>query len=263
MAGKSGWRICLLALLCAASAQVHAGLFDDDGARFQIRQLEDRVAAAERANTQQADANRQMAETVKQQTRSLLDLQTQIEAQGTELRTLRGQNEELSHKLLDTEKRQKDFYIDLDSRLRHFETQETAAPPVAQQGQEDSVMAENRAYEAAYTLLKAGKQQNAIASFLAFLKRYPESVYVPNAHFALGNAYLALKDYKNALPSYQTVVSKYAFSTRTPDALLGVADSQVGLTDLEAADKTLEIIIAKYPSSEAANGAKRRLAAVK
>lgn len=277
MAIKSGQAILLAVLTttvgAAAVGEAHAGLFDDSEARQQIRQVDERTSALEKSANQQAEANKQLAETLKQQTRSLLDLQTQIEAQSVDMRALRGQNEELSHKLLDTEKRQKDFYIDLDARLRHFESIEAAAPPAALaapapdkvtvQEPVDSLVTENRAYEAAYALLKAGKYPNAVAALLDFVKKFPDSVYVPNAHFGLGNALYALKDFKSAMGNYQMVAVKYAFSPKAAEAMLGVADSQVELKDLDAADKTLKQLIAKYPNAEAANGAKRRLAAAK
>ena len=269
----------LLAILTATSVgvatvgQAYAGLFDDEEARQQIRQVDERTSALEKSDNQQAEVNKQLSETLKQQTRSLLDLQTQIEAQSADMRTLRGQSEELSHKLLDTERRQKDFYIDLDARLRHFESIEAAAPPavsaapapdkVVAQEPVDSLVTENRAYEAAYALLKAGKHQNAVAALQDFVKKFPDSVYVPNAHFGLGNAYYALKDFKLAMGNYQMVAVKYAFSPRAAEAMLGAADSQVELKDLDAADKTLKQLIAKYPNTEAANGAKRRLAAAR
>lgn len=265
--------IFLPVILFVAASQAHAGLFDDAEARQQIRQIDERTSVLEKSSNQQAEANKHLAETVKQQTRSLLDLQTQIEAQAAEMRNLRGQKEELSHKLLDTEKRQKDFYIDLDARLRHFERIEAAAPPAVPaapvldkavvQEPVDSLVTENRAYEAAHTLLKTGKYQNAVAALQDFVKKFPDSVYVPNAHFGLGNALYALKDFKSAMGNYQVVAVKYAFSPKAAEAMLGVADSQVELKDLDAADKTLKQLIAKYPNSEAANGAKRRLGTAK
>lgn len=267
------WQILLLTVSCTAAGQAHAGLFDDEEARQRIRQLEDRITAQERAGNLQADANKQLAEALQQQTRSLLDLQAQIEAQSVGFRSLHGQIEELTHKLSDAEKRQKDFYIDLDTRLRHFESME-AAPPLAVppatppdkvvvQDPVDSLAVENRAYEAAYGLLKAGKYQSAAAALQDFVKRFPDSVYVPNAHFGMGNSYYALHDFKSAMDSYQMVAGKFAFSPRAAEAMLGVADCQVGLKDLDAADKTLKQLIAKYPNTEAANGAKRRLGAAK
>jgi len=70
-----------------------------------------------------------LAESNKKQSNSMLDLQTKIDdAQNSELRKLRSQNEDLLRKLQDAEKRQKDFYIDMDNTLRHFEAIVTPAP---------------------------------------------------------------------------------------------------------------------------------------
>ena len=261
----------LLAGLCVAG-QAHASLFSDDEAREQIQQVEARVSKLEGTSKQQADINKQQGEISKQQTRSLLDLQTQIETQNTELRRLRGQNEDLVHGLQDAEKRQKDFYIDLDTRVRHFESVEAAAaaappppPPdkAADAAEADNPVVENRAYEAAYKLFKAGNHQKAIEAFQEFLKKFPESVHIPNVHYEMGSAFFALKDYKNALTSYQLLMSKYSFSQKTPDAMLSVAECQQELHDAVSAKKTLRQIIAKYPGSEIAGEAKKRLATLK
>lgn len=269
-------RALLLAGLCVTGGQAYAGLFNDDEARQQVQQVGARVTTLEETGKQQAEAIRQQADTSKQQTSSMLDMQTQIEALNTELRNLRGQNEELVHNLQDAEKRQKDFYIDLDTRLRHFETIEAAAPPPAPpaptpdkatNGSEapvaDELAAGNRAYEAAHGLFKAGKHQDAIAALQEFLKKFPDSVYVPNAQYEMGDAYFALQDYKNALDSYRIVVDKYSFSPKVSEALLGVAACQQELKAVVAARKTLKQIMTTYPGSEAASEAKKRLAKLK
>lgn len=266
-------RFLLLAGLCLAAGQAHAGLFSDDEARSQILQIQERVSKQEETVKQQAETIgrqaetiRQLTETGQQQTRSMLDLQAQIEAQNAELRNLRGKNEELVHGLQDAEKRQKDFYIDLDTRIRHFESAEAAkaeaAPPDAAVAPDDPAV-ENRAYEAAYGLFKAGDHQKAASTFQEFLKKFPESVYAPKASYELGSAYFALKDYRNALASYQLLAGKYSYSPKAQDAMLGVADCQQELNDTAAARKTLKQIIAKYPGSETADKAKERLAALK
>lgn len=111
----------------------NAALLSDDEAHNQIRQLLGRVAILEGTGKQQTEMIRQQTEMIKQltgtrkqQVGQIYELQKQIEAQTMELRRLRGQNEELTHALQGAEKRQKDMYIDLDSRLRHFEKSEAA-----------------------------------------------------------------------------------------------------------------------------------------
>ena len=89
-----------------------AGLFTDDEAHQKIQLLQARVLQLEAVDTQHASAT--------------VELQSQLEELKTELRKLRGQNEELAHGLQDAEKREKDFYVDLDSRLRRIESSDVA-----------------------------------------------------------------------------------------------------------------------------------------
>ncbi len=230
-----------------------AGLFSDEDARKQIKQLEARISKLEEADKQRAQ--------------SLLDMQLQLETLNTALRDLRGQNEELVHNLQDAEKRQKDFYVDLDSRLRRFEasgaaaSQPAAAPPTAQAAIDP--VAENRDYEAAYALFKGNKQQASITSFQEFLKKYPESTLAPSAYFWMAVAYYGLKDYKNAVNSYLTVASKYPTSPRAPSALMGAAICYQTLNDNASAKKTLQQLIKNYPDSELVPRAKKHLSQLK
>jgi tol-pal system protein YbgF len=251
--------LLLLSLCLAIPAQ--AGLLEDDEARKQIQQLEKRVLKLDDA--------------FKQQTKSMLDLQGQIESLNAEIRKLRGQNEVTTHGLQDAEKRQKDFYVDLDTRLRHFESAEAAAKEAAEAAAKEAAKAppalapadpadpapENRAFEAAYGLFKAGNQANAVKAFQDFLKKYPESVHVPNANYWMGNAQLALKDYKGALDTYQGLLKDFPEMPKSADVLYGVALCQQGLKRPKASHKTLKQLVAKYPTSEAAAKAKKMLAA--
>lgn len=247
-------RALMLLGLCSA-APVHAGLFSDDEARQNIQQVEARVQKLENQ--------------AKQQTQSVLDLQGQIEVLNGQLRNLRGQNEETAHGLQDAEKREKDFYVDLDTRLRHFESIETAAaaapkPADAPDGvatDSDDPAAQNHAIEAAYRLVKAGSYADAVKSLQGFLQKYPDSVYVPDATFWLGNAQFTLKDYKAALLTYRSLLKAEPNSAKAPDVLFNIALCQQELKSSGQARATLKQLIAKYPDSTAAAKAKKLIAA--
>jgi len=265
-------RALLFAGCCVAAAgSAHAGLLTDDEARKQIQQLEARISKLEQSG------------------HSLMDLQTQIDTLNADMRKLRGQNQELTHDLQDAEKRQKDFYIDLDTRLRRFEAVDNAQPgaasgvpaagtlaqPVASGVPAAGTMAqepaepvydpetEDRAYEAGYAFYRANSYQNAINAFQEFLKKFPDSIFVPNVHFWMGESYFSLKDYKNSLISYQLLIDKYSYSPKTPDAMLAAANCRQQLKSVKAAQKTLKQLIAKYPHSEAAGKAKTLLKTLK
>lgn len=249
--------LILLALCFAVPAQ--AGLFSDDEARKQIQELEARVLVLEDA--------------VKQQTKSNMDLQGQIESLNAELRKLRGQNEEIAHGLQNAEKREKDFYVDLDTRLRRLETvadnapQAASAPavaaPAAPPADPDDPSLENRAFEAAYGLFKGESHADAVKAFQEFIKKYPESVHAPNANYWMGKAQIALKDYKGALANYQEWFKAMSGTSKAPEVLLGIANCQKELKQVVAAKKTLKQLITQYPTSEAAAKAKKLLAATK
>jgi tol-pal system protein YbgF len=260
--------LILLGLYFVIPAQ--AGLLEDDEARQQIQKLEAHVLKLDDALKQQ-------------QTKSMLDLQSQIDALLTEIRKLRGQNEEISHGLQDAEKRQKDFYVDLDTRVRHLESAEeaareaaaaaAAAPPPAPAAivpaapvvpvDPSDPAPENRAFENAYGLFKSGNNVEAVKAFQDFIKKYPDSVHVPNANYWRGNAQFALKNYKAALSSYQELLKISPASPKAPEVMLGIANCQRSLKQTASAKKTLKQLITQYPDSESAAKAKKLLSAKK
>ncbi len=243
----------LTGLLAGAFAvQAHAGLFDDEEARLRISQMRNEFAA--RLDKLEASA------------RAQLDLADQIEQLKAEIARLRGENEVLSNDLANANKRQKDFYVDLDNRLRKVEPQAAtadapaAAPvPAAPAAAAVDPANENRDYEAALTLLRAGKFKEAAGGFIAFAKNYPNSSFQPNAHFWAASSLYQLKDNTGAAEHYAKVANQWPDDSRAPDALLGLSSTQLARGDNAAATKTLERLVAKYPSSSAATIARQRL----
>src|SRR5574343_1819671 len=192
-----------IALLIAAlgAAQAQAGVFDDDEAR---RQIADQRIKTEARFDQQAKAQ--------------LDLSSQIQRQAEEIARLRGQIETLTYELDLAKKRQQDFYLDLDTRLRKFET--AAAAPVAENGESTPAAAlvdparEGQEYEAALNAFKAGKYKDAATAFAAFAQKYPDGQLAPNAQFWLGNAWYAQRDCKRAVEAQGVVTTRYADSPK-------------------------------------------------
>jgi len=240
--------LALLGLCVAAPAQ--AGLFSDDTAREQIQLLEARVLKQE--------------ESFNQQTKSMLDLQGQIEVLNGDIRKLRGQNEESAHGLQEAEKRSKDFYVDLDTRLRHFESAEEKAikivSPTADPSDPNDPAISNRAIENAYALFKNGDYENAAKSLREFIGMHSDSVHIPNAKRWLGDALYKLNNYKAAMDVYQGLLESTPSFSGASDVLFSIAVCQRELKMVLTEKKTLNELIAKYPDSEAAAKAKKRLA---
>jgi TolA-binding protein len=117
-----------LVLAGLATTSAHAGLFDDDDARKAINTLNTQQKAEKAANEAQfarIDANvKSIENSVK--SLGLVELVAQIDALKTEIKSLRGQQEVLNNSIETTQKKQRDFYLDLDSRIKRLE--ETPAP---------------------------------------------------------------------------------------------------------------------------------------
>ncbi len=260
----------IAATLGLASTQfAHAALFDDDEARRRI------VITNQRIDQMQKDLEARLA-IAEQQSKGLgLDLLNQLEAIRGDIAKIRGQIEVLTFELSEAQKRQRDLYVDLDSRLRKLETA-PVAPPVSESvaptaepplganpglsGASVSLAAtEQRAYDGALDLFKRGDYPNAITGFGNFVKTYPRSPLAASAQYWVGNAQFARKDYRAAIAAQRQLILNYPDSTKVPDALLNIASAQSEMGDNGTARRTLEELISKYPQSESAVKAKQRL----
>jgi len=244
--------LCAAAVLAAACAPAaHAGLFDDDEARRAILDIRSRLDKLEN--------NLSSGLAAKADKTTSLGLSDQNEQLRQEIAKLRGQVEVLANELANTQQRQKDFYVDLDTRLRKLEPQR-----ITVDGREVSVDPnEQKTYDAALAQFKAGDYRGAGSAFSDFVRRYPQSGLLPSAQYWLGNAYYAQRDYKNAIAAQQVVVKNFADNPKAADALLNIASCQTELKDKAAAKKTLESLIAQYPEAPAAQTAKERLTALR
>ena len=255
----------------------HAALFDDNEARARIAEVDRRLAQLQRELEDRVGA---LEATIKSQ--GLVDLFNQIEQLKSDIARLRGQQEVLTYELEQAQKRQRDLYVDLDTRLRKLESgpQGGAEPPpsgpvagnvppfspnVAPGGAPPPVRppsdpaVEQRAYDAALDQFKRGDYGGAIANFTGFVKNYPQSALAPSAQYWIGNAQYARKDYRASIAAQRLLVTNYPTSPKVPDALLNIASAQSDLNDNAAARRTLEELIQKFPQTEAAVKAKQRL----
>ena len=243
-------RALRIALLISAlgATSVQAGMFDDEEAR---RLIKDTAIKTEARFDQQG--------------KTLLDLANQLQRQSEEIARLRGQVETLTYELETAKKRQQDFYLDLDTRLRKLEPQGGGgAAAVDPAGGANSSAAtdparENKEYEAALNNFKATKYKEASWGFSAFVQKHPDSSLAPNAQFWLGNAFIAQRNCAKAIEAHSVVTTRYADSAKAPDSWLAMATCQQEMGNPTAARRSLETLVAKYPNAPAADAARDRL----
>lgn len=285
-----------LGLILGATRPGYAALFDDDEARRQIaneRARVDGLSAQIGSQTQQLETVNARLGKIEEalsrnQNQAVLDLFREIEAVKSELAKLRGQMEVMNNGLEQTHKRQQDFYVDLDTRLRRLEAASGAPPPVGAgptpgagpSGSADALAsakpgaiapptgaaaanAETRAYEAAQNLRRIGNYQGAVIAFQNFLKQYPKSTLAASAQYWIGDSYFNMRDYRLAIASQRLLLVTYPDSSKVPDALLNIASAQAEMGETAAARKTMDELVAKHPATEAAEKARRRMANVR
>lgn len=237
----------LIVTLCSP---VRAGMFDDDEARQRIEVLKRELAGEVAGLAKRADTINL----------NQMGFANQLEAIKADIAKLRGQVEVLSYELEAAQKRQKDFYVDLDSRLRKLE-----APPVETKIEAKPEIAkvdpaqETRDYEAALAGLKASRFKEAGTSFLAFIKAYPNSSLIASAHYWGAYAHAQAKDHAVAAELFGKFAAGWPNDDRASAALESRVASLEATKDWKGARVTLELLADKYPNSEAGKKAKLKL----
>jgi len=199
---------------------------------------------------------------------SLLQLSQGVESSQNEVRTLRGQIEELQHNLGRTQDQLREQYADADRRLSQLESGGGAIGGGASAGASGGgssaglpiPQGDDRAnYQAAFDLLKDGKYAEATSAFRQFMTTFPDSVLADNALYWLGESYYVTKQYGEALKSFRTVVDKYPASRKMPDALLKIGYCNYELKNWGEARAALNQVVQQYADTTAARLASQRI----
>ena len=259
----------------------HAALFDDKEARKKIVEVEAKqqsdhnaamAAIADLKKSQTAMEKRIAAIEAIVQSGGLADMSNQIDALKQEVAQLKGDLEVAQHNLDATQTRQKDLYVDTDTRLHKLEGGGSQAPsngasgatpsnssPAVQPATEEK---DAKAFADANALSQSAKHKEAFAAFDAFLREYPTSKLAPDALYGMGYSQFALKNYKSSIATQQKVIDLHPNSPKVPDALFNMANGQIQLGQVSSAKKTLRDLIAKHPDAAVTPSAQKRLKAL-
>lgn len=236
-------------VLLAAVLPARAGLFDDDEARARIERMRAELRAETAALSQRVD----------QAAKNQLDFANQAEALKADVARLRGQMEVLLNDVDAAQKRQRDFYVDLDGRLRKLENAAAAEAAKPPEPPKPDPMQETRDYEAALGSFKAAKYGDANTAFLAFIKNHPNSGLLPNAWYWAGSSHFQMKEYAKAADAFAKVAATWPNDAKAPDAMLAQGNALAESGNAKGARQVFEKLIAQYPASPAAQTAKQRL----
>ena len=230
--------------------------------------VEDRVTSLERISNAQAQL--------------LQQLQEQMNANQSDIDSLRGQIQQNSYQLNQVVERQKQLYQQIDTlSSSNNGTQQGAGDAAASAdagaaaataGSENSGGAASAAapvqsgdansdYNAAVALILEKKQYDqAISALQAWVKRYPDSTYQPNANYWLGQLFYNKGKKDDAAYYFATVVKNYPKSPKSAEALLKVGVIMQDKNDTAKARAVYQQVIKQFPNSESAKQAQKRLA---
>lgn len=188
-----------------------------------------------------------------------------------EVSELRGITEEHAHQLAEVLERQRDLYQEIERRMSEVRSGGGSAGGTASSvtvpTRDDMPAAsysdnvdENEAYDRAIAMvLEERRYEDAIPEFRTFIQNFPNSSYLGNAHYWLGQLLYARNDYDDAIPHFREVVESFPDSNKRADCMLKlgiIAQSQDNTSD---ARERFQQVINEYPDSTEAGLARTRL----
>lgn len=196
-----------------------------------------------------------------------LVLQNSVSQLSQDVAELRGLLEKNQHRISQIEKRQRDIYLKLET-VAEKAKEDTKInkqiapievlnkPKVTYSGS----LTENATYDAAVNLILKEKQYDqAIVALNDFITNYPQSNYLPNANYWLGQLYYGVKrDTKLAKKHFTNVVNS-ASSPKKPDATLKLGMIAKWENNPSKAKEYFDLVINNYPHTKAAKQAQELL----
>jgi tol-pal system protein YbgF len=191
--------------------------------------------------------------------------QEQLDVMQNEVNELRGAIEVQNHQLEKILERQRELYLEIDTRIEAVKAQPLTLVAGVNNAIPSTVEAplsenENEAYDKAVNLiLKDRLYEQAIPEFQTFLQNFPNSSYVPNAHYWLGQLLFNKQDWAGAAIQFQSLITAYPDSSKRADALLKLGITEMERANAARAKQLWEQVLTEFPESSSAKLADKRL----
>jgi tol-pal system protein YbgF len=208
-----------------------------------------------------AEVTRALESLEKGSRRSSADVGVQLQKTVEDLAQLRGQVEEYLFKIGQLETALATSKDETDRRLLELQGADAVkAAEAKRKAEELERPTDKREFLAlADSRLKA-EPVLARQLYREFLKKWPKDPLAGQAHFGLGESYVAEEKCREALPEYGRVMQNFPKAPAAPDAYLRASEC---FRELKMADESrlaLEELVSAHPKSAAAKTAKARLA---
>jgi len=199
------------------------------------------------------------------QNQSLVNLTQQVSSVERRGDEMQGRVEELEHSSESALERQRQLYVDLDTRMQELEA--------SVQGQTSALHggalirgqllipggSDRDNYQAAFELLKEQRYELAASAFEQFLATFPDSELADNAQYWLAESHYVTQRFDRALSEFEIVIGSFPESRKVPDALLKIGYCNYELERWDDARGSLTRVQTEYAESTAARLAGQRL----
>ena len=192
----------------------------------------------------------------------------QVEQLQQEVQILRGKVEEQAYQIKKIQRSQRDRYIDLDSRISELSkpgsrvaSTSSAEPSITTPSVnlDTKEMDDRKLYNTAQEYVQNRQFDKAISLFNTLFEKYPDSRYVPNGHYWLGEVYMAMPqaNLQEARAHFLTVLETYGEHSKVPASLYKLGKISDLMGDKGQAIRYLKKVLEQYPSSSSAGLARQ------
>jgi tol-pal system protein YbgF len=226
-----------------------AALFDDDEARKRIAETNQRLAQVQKQLEDRIAA-------IETRTAGIVEVSREIELFKADMAKLRGQIEVLVHELAEAQKRQRDLYVDLDSRLRRIESAQVAAPaaaagvpttPGGDVAAAASAASPGGAPSPGGSTGAAGTLPPAAGAATGAAR--PADAAAEQRIYDGALELFKRGDYPGAIAGFTSFVRAYPKSALAPSAQYWIGNAHFARRDYRAAINAQRTLIANYPDS--------------
>ncbi len=182
-----------------------------------------------------------------------------------EIGELRGITENHANQLDQILERQRDLYQEIERRLSESRVATASSvSSVSPTSSAETSKNEETGYDRAIRLvLEERRYDRAIPEFQSFIANNPDSAYVGNAHYWLGQLFFAQENYNDAKTHFNKVVSGHKDSNKRADCILKLGMIAVAEGNSATAQQYFLQVQKEYPDSTESGMAARQLEAVR
>jgi tol-pal system protein YbgF len=193
---------------------------------------------------------------------SLVQLAQQQSVLRAQVRTLRGQIDQLKQENRRLTRQQRDLYASLDKRIQALARTRASSPQTTQSSASlpGVTSAQEKLYRQAFTALKAGHYSAAAQGFHAFVVKYAASPLAADAEYWLGETQFVNEDYPAAEQTFRSVFKRWPQSSKAPEAMFALGNTLIAQGKTAEGRKSLAQVVKRYPDSGAARRAASALA---